>query len=308
MESLDQTFNIQFVANITGINPHTIRAWEKRYQAILPQRDHNGRRLYSHQDIDRLAVLNKLVKMGNSISDIAALSSDKLYEIGEQYTDSFESNIKDTKTHDFAATLKSIAMGLEFFKLDVIDHELNKAAQELSSVDFALEIAAPMMEKIRHLKKNNQLSKDKRIQLYLILKSHLIKKIYQTKIDGHNDYKVVVAAAPGELNELGSMVATILFLDQGHEVDFLGGNVDAEYLGKICQQFNPDMLFIGINYSHDPNVTSAAKGQYLETTHEYLTSKTKVKVGAYDVCFDIPNLDYECTLDFTSLHAGLKKK
>jgi DNA-binding transcriptional MerR regulator len=59
----NQTYNIQFVANITGINPHTIRAWEKRYQAILPQRDHNGRRLYSNSDIDRLSTLHKLVKM-----------------------------------------------------------------------------------------------------------------------------------------------------------------------------------------------------------------------------------------------------
>jgi len=305
MKSQDQTFNIQFVANITGINPHTIRAWEKRYEAIIPERDHNGRRLYSNADIDRLATLYKLVKMGNSISDIATLSFEKLSEISEQYTGAFQVNEKKYINFDYTKTLESISMGMDFFKLDVINHELNKAAQGLSSVDFALNIVAPIISKIRQMRTQDIISKDKRIQLYLILKSHLIKKIYQSKAENTANKKVVVAAASGELNELGSMLATILFLDQGYEVDFLGGNVEGEYVGKICSQFKPDMLFIGLNYSHESSNSNYDKGQYLETVNQYLTMQTKVMIGAYDVCFNLPNFDHECILEFKDIYTKL---
>ena len=57
----DNLYSIQFVANVTGINPHTIRAWEKRYGVTNPVRDKNGRRLYSDNEIQRLDLLNKLV-------------------------------------------------------------------------------------------------------------------------------------------------------------------------------------------------------------------------------------------------------
>lgn len=303
----NQTYNIQFVANITGINPHTIRAWEKRYQAILPQRDHNGRRLYSNSDIDRLSTLHKLVKMGNSISDIASLSSQQLIEIGEQYSDVFEIKDESNKNYDFEGSLKNIMMGLDFFKLDVINHELQKAAHDLSSVDFALKIASPIIEKIRVMKKNETLDKDKRLQVYLLLKSQMIKKIFHTKANAGQTKKVVVAAAEGELNELGSMLATILFLDVGLDVDFLGANVNENHLGTICSQIKPDILFVGINYSHESDKQNLDKGYYLETLGQYMTPQTKVMVGAYDVCFNIPNFEHECVLDFEDLHRSLNK-
>lgn len=305
MHVKDQTFNIQFVANITGINPHTIRAWEKRYNAIIPQRDHNGRRLYSNADIDRLSALNKLVKMGNSISDIATLSFEKLSEISEQYVGAFQVNEKKLINFDYSNSLESIYMGMDFFKLDVINHELNKAANDLTSVDFALNIIAPIISKIRVMKKNDVISKDKRIQLYLILKSHLIKKIYQSNAENTANKKVVVAAASGDLNELGSMLATILFIDQGYEVDFLGGDVEGKYVGKICSQFKPDLVFIGLNYSHDTDESNTAKSQYLETINQYLTMQTKVMVGAYDVCFNLPSYDHECILEFKDIYQKL---
>lgn len=303
MQLQEQNFNIQFVANITGINPHTIRAWEKRYDAIKPQRDHNGRRLYNSADIERLTILNNLVKMGNSISDIAALTSEELETIGTQYSHKVSVTQKSKLNFDYQNTLKSINMALEFFKLDVINHELAKAAQDLSSLDFALRIASPLLTKIRQLKQENKLTSEQRVQMYLILKSDLIKKIYQTKPMEGTKKKVLIAAAPGDLNELGSMLVAILFLEKGYEVDFLGGNVDEEALGKITAQFKPDILFIGLNYSH---ITSHMdKDKYLSVVSQYVTNKTRLLIGAYDVCFKIPNVEDECVLDFNDLFSRI---
>ena len=42
---------IRDVARLTGVNPVTLRAWERRYGLIQPTRTESGHRLYSESDI-----------------------------------------------------------------------------------------------------------------------------------------------------------------------------------------------------------------------------------------------------------------
>ena len=39
------------VARLTGLSDHTIRAWERRYGAVVARRAANGRRVYTEGDI-----------------------------------------------------------------------------------------------------------------------------------------------------------------------------------------------------------------------------------------------------------------
>ena len=45
---------IREVARLTGVNPVTLRAWERRYGLIVPQRTPKGHRLYSGAQIDQV--------------------------------------------------------------------------------------------------------------------------------------------------------------------------------------------------------------------------------------------------------------
>ena len=47
-----QFYNIKSVSQRTGVRAVTLRAWERRYQILDPQRwQKNGYRLYSERDI-----------------------------------------------------------------------------------------------------------------------------------------------------------------------------------------------------------------------------------------------------------------
>lgn len=61
-------FPIRVVARLTGINPVTIRAWERRYRLVLPERTPGGHRLYSRADVELLRAASRLVDQGVSIS------------------------------------------------------------------------------------------------------------------------------------------------------------------------------------------------------------------------------------------------
>ena len=78
-------FPIGFVSLHTGLSTHVIRAWERRYHAVSPQRSANGRRLFSQSDIDRLVLLRRSTQNGHSISHIAGLDRAQLVELAKTH-------------------------------------------------------------------------------------------------------------------------------------------------------------------------------------------------------------------------------
>ena len=47
-------YPIQIVARLSGLSPHVIRIWEKRYGAVAPARTDTNRRLYTEAEVERL--------------------------------------------------------------------------------------------------------------------------------------------------------------------------------------------------------------------------------------------------------------
>jgi MerR family transcriptional regulator, light-induced transcriptional regulator len=63
-------YPIRAVAKLTGVPLDTIRAWERRYGAVTPQRGARGR-LYSEKEVQRLKLLRDAVARGHSIGQVA---------------------------------------------------------------------------------------------------------------------------------------------------------------------------------------------------------------------------------------------
>lgn len=71
-------YRIGTVSKLTGVDPHTIRAWERRYQAIVPRRTGGGTRLYADEDVHRLRLLKAVTDAGDSIGVVAQLDDGSL--------------------------------------------------------------------------------------------------------------------------------------------------------------------------------------------------------------------------------------
>ena len=63
-----ELYPIRTVATITGVNPITLRAWERRYGLIKPVRTASGRRLYTQDNIDTIHRVVSLLEKGIAIS------------------------------------------------------------------------------------------------------------------------------------------------------------------------------------------------------------------------------------------------
>jgi MerR family transcriptional regulator, light-induced transcriptional regulator len=62
------TYNLKAVIHETGLTPATLRAWERRYGLLKPQRSPGGQRLYTQADIEMLKWLVVRQSEGLSIS------------------------------------------------------------------------------------------------------------------------------------------------------------------------------------------------------------------------------------------------
>ncbi len=81
---------IREVARLTGVNPVTLRAWERRYGLIAPQRTAKGHRLYSREHVEQIKAILAWLDRGVAVSQVKGLlrSADRAgAEQGSQWDD-----------------------------------------------------------------------------------------------------------------------------------------------------------------------------------------------------------------------------
>ena len=110
------TYKIGAVSRITGIGSETLRAWERRYDAVEPIRTDSGDRMYSRDDITKLLLLKKLVDHGISIGTIARLDIGELKKLAENYSQ----NLKKF-TDDENNTNCNVALLGDGFPIRILD-------------------------------------------------------------------------------------------------------------------------------------------------------------------------------------------
>lgn len=68
-------YTIGEVALLCDINPVTLRAWQRRYGLLKPQRTDGGHRLFNDADIDRIREIKRWIDNGVRVSKVKVLLS-----------------------------------------------------------------------------------------------------------------------------------------------------------------------------------------------------------------------------------------
>lgn len=66
-------YSISEVAQLCGINPVTLRAWQRRYGLLKPQRTEGGHRQFNEDDIVRIRSILRWIERGVPVSQIKPL-------------------------------------------------------------------------------------------------------------------------------------------------------------------------------------------------------------------------------------------
>src|SRR6476646_1916001 len=234
-------YPVRLVALRTGLSPHLLRAWERRYGVVAPSRSEGGQRLYSDLDIERLTRLRGLVERGHAISRIASLPLETLTQLEEETGSAAAQGLGGSRLDDQAR-----ARSIQEFNdgamravraLDAagLQEVLERAAVTLGVPDFLETVAVTTLEDIGHGWTDRSVSVAQEHMATAVFRRVLgwLLGVYQTTGAAH---RLVVATPPGERHELGALMAAISAAAEGWSVTYLGPDMPVEeLLGAIGQ-------------------------------------------------------------------------
>jgi DNA-binding transcriptional MerR regulator len=242
-------YPIRAVARMTGLSVDTLRAWERRYDAVVPRRSGRGR-VYTDADVARLRLLGGLVKCGHAIGTVAGLSDAELGRL-----------LKGTEAHTDreapvgVAPLEPLMDALDLYDLGRIETTLNRHALVLPPRELVFGVVVPLLQEVGRRWEDGRLRP---------AQEHLVSAIVRSVLGGvlraiarpDRSPRIVFATPSGERHELGLLCAALLAASAGYGVVYLGPDLPAEDIEHAAQQARARVILVSLT---TPGVVSRAK-------------------------------------------------
>jgi methanogenic corrinoid protein MtbC1 len=226
-DSSSKRHPIQVVSRRTGVSVDLLRAWERRYLAVVPARTATGRRLYSDDDIDRLRLLREAMVAGRRIGDLAPLSVAGLRDLiaGDvrhqpPVPAAEEGSVDPTPVIEEAL---AAIRDLDGVRLRVA---LTRAAHSTRPMSFFDEIAVPLMQRVGAQWHGGEMSPSHEHLASVVLRQ-LLSEMLASLQPGAPAPLLVVATPAGERHDIGAVAVAVAAAVDGWVTTYLGPDLPA---------------------------------------------------------------------------------
>lgn len=230
-------FPIGTVSEQTGVNTVTLRAWERRYGLLKPQRTPKGHRLYSQQDIDRVKQVLVLLKQGIAAGQVReALDSGMASGSGTSNQLSLSGKTSWQALHDhFIACIN---------RLD--SRTLSTAFNEVTRL-YPLDIVADnlLLPLYRQISQQCQILPSTRMDL-VFLHDFLSARLGEWLLT-HNSpatrQHLLLGNFADTTGQLYTLLLANLLVSQGYKVTWLG-SMQLDHLPLTFQRTSPEAVIL----------------------------------------------------------------
>ena len=138
-------YPIRAAANLTGLSIDTLRAWERRYQAVTPIRSERGR-VYGEGHIRRLILLRDAVARGHAIGQVAGLEDSALEKLLVGPVPAAKAPEPDRTELPVSDALLPVVAAIESFDYATANFHLGRLAALLPVDRLVSEVVFPLMQ------------------------------------------------------------------------------------------------------------------------------------------------------------------
>ncbi|WP_368504533.1 MerR family transcriptional regulator [Alkalihalophilus sp. As8PL] len=247
MASTEGKYNIKAISTMLGIQPGTLRAWERRYQIIEPIRNTAGHRLYSDEHVAILRWLIDKVNKGFTIGQAVGL-----FEKGNVVLQSPES----TNHSDYSVQLSDDILHALLSFEEMKAHQLLNQAFSLFSIDkVTIDILGTLLVKVGHMWENNEISTAHEHFVTSFLRTKIGNIFHGLPVDGFLP-KVVAVCGPNETHELGLLIFTLFLRRKGFEVIYLGAGIPNQDVELVLREVEAKLFFTSCTIEKNIKATS----------------------------------------------------
>ncbi len=236
----------------SGLSPYLIRMWERRYQAVAPNRTETNRRLFTDEDIQRLILLRRARLAGESMGQLARLNNEQLRRVVRSLSGPEEPAVEDpavgsrSPAHHHERCLDAVSN----FDAASLESRLFDASVALGQQPFMEQVVQPLLTTIGRLWATGELR---------VAHEHLASAVARSLLEvmvvtgrAEKTAPLLVATTPsGQLHEIGALMSAVTAVSVGWRAVYLGPNLPAEDIAAAARQSGARAIALSLVYPPD---------------------------------------------------------
>lgn len=221
-------YSISDLEQLSGVQAHTIRMWEQRYNALVPHRSAGNTRYYDDQHLIRLLNIVSINQKGLKISKICALSQEAIYDLIEQ---DIQETIGESQQFEFYIT-QLINFGINYNEAD-FSLLLSKCISEHGLSQAYIAVIYPLLVRLGLMWRKDSICAAQEHFLSNIIRQKICSTINDLPVANHNEKAWVLFLPQEEEHEIGILFANYLLRKSGKRVIYLGTRVPLANLKEV---------------------------------------------------------------------------
>jgi len=266
-------YPIREVARLTGVNPITLRAWERRYNLIEPVRTESGHRLYTQDHIDFLHETLRLMDEGVPISRVKSVIT--------EMTPRQVPTTAAVSSDDSQQLLEKICQAVSQLQVQKLERLLDRLF-----ADYSLNAMRVLLVEVEQ-----QLQRNENTVLFAFWQNSLIRRL-QVRLHSLHcqpvlpSKRIVIQKASHSSAYLTKLVALFCF-EQGYQPIELDESVSLELVFASAKPLTVQAVLV---IDDKANATA----QWIQCFKKYASMRTWV--FGNDALADIPPPSVNCEL------------
>jgi DNA-binding transcriptional MerR regulator/methylmalonyl-CoA mutase cobalamin-binding subunit len=231
-------YSIKAVAQATGLTVETLRAWERRYAVVVPQRDGSGRRVYRPEDVLRLRRLREATERGHPIGRLAVLEEDGLAALLNEPTD------RRTRAAS-NAFVERILESAQRFRSAECEQALTLAIAMLPPPQLVSDVLQPLLREVgdRWHRGEFAISQER-------LVSTIVRRNVSLMLDAYDRTArrapIVFATLPGERHEIGLLTSAMMCASHGFRTHYLGADLPPVEIARFATEVGAAVVALSL--------------------------------------------------------------
>ncbi|MNO75952.1 HTH-type transcriptional repressor YcgE [compost metagenome] len=233
------------MVSLTGINPVTLRAWERRHGLIRPQRTEGGHRLYTARDVQRIRDILRWTSNGLPIS-----------KVGDMLVGQPEASVQPHSAFDdWRAAVVRATQAFDAQALEGIHGQLFTL---MPKATVLREVLMPVWHELASGSAFGQRSQW--LFLDTFLRARLLLRLQMNQPDAP---RVLLAGTEGQA-ELQVLCAGLLLSGEQQRIEVLGCGQPLEELPLLCAAMQPAALVIALQAPVGPVLARRLRALQME--------------------------------------------
>lgn len=233
-------YPIRAVSKLTGLSIDALRAWERRYQAVVPRRTTRGR-LYDGAQVKRLMLLRDATKAGHAIGSVSKLDDAQI----EGLLTATVASTPPLEAGTAQTVLKPVLSAIENYDYSSANAELGVLASLLPVPELVTCVVHPLMDLAGKRWYSGTLTVAQEHMVSALLRNLLggLVRLYHPR---EPRVRLLFATPASELHEFGILCGAMLAVSSGIEAIYLGPNLPTSEIVSITNRLKPQALVLGV--------------------------------------------------------------